>query len=73
MQGILLRKVPLNCWKVMDFWLGRGSELGKQFITDYLIEFKILVDEFFIQTIFIANKYPAKDIDAQQDKLYLSS
>ncbi len=57
--------------KLLEFGYSKAAtELGKQFITDYLIEFKILVDEDVIQTICnIANKYPAKDIDAQQDKL----
>ena len=38
--------------KLLEFGYSKAAtELGKQFITDYLIEFKILVDEDVIQTI----------------------
>ena len=57
--------------KLLEFGFPKAAtELAKQFITDYLLEFKIPVNEEIIQTICnISNKYPPKDIVAQQDKI----
>ena len=57
--------------KLLEFgYIKAATELGKQYVNDFLVEFKVPVNQDIVSTIRrIAEKYPPKDISSQQDKL----